>query len=135
MLFRSLRAVWISFAGRVTAQIVGAVATVTLGVLVLGKGQPSRSPSADRPAGILVATPVRTHDETVIVLLPVRTDGTVDALEAARVAEAYERTTAPSRPDLGRRPGARPQTPTDRRVLRSADLLDDSHATPSSQHE
>ena len=32
-----VRSAWISFAGRIVAQIVGAAATVTLGVLVLHK--------------------------------------------------------------------------------------------------
>jgi TolB-like protein len=32
-----VRSAWISFAGRITAQIIGAIATVTLGVVVLGK--------------------------------------------------------------------------------------------------
>ena len=31
-----IRSAWISFAGRIVAQLIGAIATVTLGVVVLG---------------------------------------------------------------------------------------------------
>jgi hypothetical protein len=73
-----VRSVWISFAGRIAAQIIGAVATVTLGVLVLGKGQAPEKAAAHAAKAaptVLVATPVRTHGETVIVMMPANGDG------------------------------------------------------------
>jgi TolB-like protein len=44
------RGAWISFAGRIVAQIVGALASVVLGVFVLQKSQASKTPAADAPA-------------------------------------------------------------------------------------
>ena len=92
-----VRSVWISFAGRIAAQIIGAMATVTLGVMVLGKGQaPAKAtdhiPSA-KPS-VLVATPIRTHGETVIVMLPMGKDGQIDTTIANEIAESYEKTKA-----------------------------------------
>ena len=90
-----VRSAWISFAGRITAQIIGSIATVTLGVVVLGKGQPV-SKAADVALGakttVLLATPVRTHGETVIVMLPMGKDGKTDGTMATEVAESYEKT-------------------------------------------
>ena len=92
-----VRSAWISFAGRIAAQIIGAIATVTLGVIVLGKGH-TASPPAEiaekaKPT-VLIATPIRTHGETVIVMMPLGKDGKVDAAMAADVAETYEKTKA-----------------------------------------
>lgn len=92
-----VRAAWISFAGRIAAQIIGAIATVTLGVLVLGKGHAVAAmpqPKVETKATVLIATPVRTHGETVIVMLPLGPDGQIDRTMAADVAESYEKTKA-----------------------------------------
>jgi len=128
-----VRSAWISFAGRITAQIIGAIATVTLGVVVLGKGQTvakAAESAHDTKPTVLIATPVRTHGETVIVMLPLGKDGKVDGKMAADVAESYERTKASPV-----RVSARLQTPTDPSVPLSADQSDDSRETPGSPHE
>jgi len=132
-----VRSVWINFAGRIAAQIIGAMATVTLGVLVLGKGH-NPSPPADsveksKPT-VLIATPVRTHGETVIVMLPMGKDGTVDTAMASQVAESYEKTKAAS---LSEAPlaSARRRTPTDRPSPQSGDLSADTRETLESPHE
>lgn len=92
-----VRSAWISFAGRIAAQIIGAIATVTLGVVVLGKGHTAAAPSdggeKSKPT-VLIATPIRTHGETVIVMLPMGKDGKVDTSMATEVAESYEKTKA-----------------------------------------
>jgi len=92
-----VRSAWISFAGRIAAQLIGAIATVTLGVIVLGKGHAAPTPAdtADKAKPtVLIATPIRTHGETVIVMMPLGKDGKVDAAMAADVAESYEKTKA-----------------------------------------
>lgn len=128
-----VRSVWISFAGRIAAQIIGAIATVTLGVLVLGKGQtPAPAPehnSAAKP-NVLIATPVRTHGETVIVMLPMGKDGQLDTTMAMEIAESYEKTKAPA--VLAR---VRQQTPIDQPAPQSSDLSDDTHVTLESPRE
>ena len=92
-----VRSAWISFAGRIAAQLIGAIATVTLGVIVLGKGHtaspPAETAEKAKPT-VLIATPIRTHGETVIVMMPLGKDGQVDAAMAAEVAESYEKTKA-----------------------------------------
>jgi hypothetical protein len=132
-----VRSVWISFAGRIAAQLIGSIATVTLGVIVLGKGAPART-SADtgaRPnATVLIATPVRTHGETVIVMLPVGKNGKVDEAMASGIAESYEKTKAESL--LAVTPAdASLRTPTGRPAPQSAGLSADTHATLESRHE
>jgi hypothetical protein len=128
-----VRSAWISFAGRITAQIIGSVATVTLGVVVLGKGQPvakAADVAHEAKSTVLLATPVRTHGETVIVMLPLGKDGKTDGKMAIDVAESYEKTkTNPVRVS------ARRQTPTDPNVLLSGDPSDDTHETLGSPHE
>ena len=92
-----VRSAWISFAGRIAAQLIGAIATVTLGVIVLGRGAaaspPAESVEKAKPT-VLIATPIRTHGETVIVMMPLGKDGQVDTAMAAEVAESYEKTKA-----------------------------------------
>jgi hypothetical protein len=124
-----IRSAWISFAGRIAAQIIGAIATVTLGVIVLGKHAPAAAAPADAPT-VLIATPIRTHEETVIVMLPVGKDGRADQALARRVAESFEKTKANVR-----RQDAPPQTPTDPPAPLSAGPLADSHAIPESPRE
>jgi len=69
-----VRSAWISFAGRITAQIIGAVATVALGVVVLGKPSNLSSHATTKAAAedttANVSAPVRTLGETVVVVLP-----------------------------------------------------------------
>lgn len=89
---QKIRSAWIAFAGRIAAQLIGAVATVTLGVIVLGgrEAPPPAAPAAvAAPAStVLVATPIRTHGETVIVVLPLGQDGQVDRALAMNVANS-----------------------------------------------
>ena len=128
-----VRSVWISFAGRIAAQIIGAVATVTLGVMVLGKGQqPAKAPEHTPvvKASVLIATPVRTHGETVIVMLPMGKDGQLDTTTASEIAETYEKTKAPVA--LAR---ARRQTPIDPPALQSADQSADTRVSLESPRE
>src|SRR4029453_14932284 len=90
-----IRSVWISFAGRIAAQLIGSIATVTLGVVVLGKGQ-ALKPAADSATPptqtVPIATPVPPPGEAVIVMLPVGKSGKVDEAMAAGIAESYEKT-------------------------------------------
>lgn len=128
-----VRSAWISFAGRITAQIIGSIATVTLGVVVLGKGHPP-APVADHASAakpsVLIATPVRTHGETVIVMLPLGNDGQVDQKLATEVAENFEKTKASSRLVAARR-----QTPIDPPAPQSSGPSDDTREIPVSPHE
>ena len=127
-----VRSAWISFAGRIAAQIIGAIATVTLGVVVLGKGQPvakAADSGHEVKTTVLIATPVRTHGETVIVMLPMGKDGKVDDKMASDVAESYEKTKGPVRIS------ARRQMPTGPTALLSGDLSDDTHESPGSPRE
>ena len=126
-----VRSVWISFAGRIAAQLIGSIATVTLGVVVLGKGQALKPApeSAARPnQTVLIATPVRTHGETVIVMLPVGKSGKVDEAMAEGIAESYEKTKAASFDEAPLASAAR-QTPTDRPALQSGDPSADTRAS------
>jgi hypothetical protein len=128
-----VRSAWISFAGRIVAQLIGAIATVTLGVVVLGKGhapaQAADLAMAAQPS-VLIATPVRTNGETVIVMLPVGKNGKIDHAMAASIAETFEKTKA-----TARRADAQPQTPIDLPALRSAGPLADTRETPGSPRE
>jgi TolB-like protein len=73
-----VRSAWISFVGRIVAQIMGAVASITLGLMVLQKYQ---GPKHGDQAGTAIerehprAVPVRlvTPGETSIVVLPLET--------------------------------------------------------------
>ena len=127
-----IRSVWISFAGRIAAQLIGAIATVTLGVIVLGGRQappPAQAPAVSPGPTVLMATPVRTQGETVIVMMPVGPDGAVDRALATRVAESFEQAKV-SRLADGRR-----QTPTGPPVPRSDDPSDGTHASLGSPRE
>ena len=128
-----IRSAWISFAGRIAAQIIGAIATVTLGVVVLGRGRApakvAELTAAAQPT-VLIATPIRTHGETVIVMLPVSKDGKVDQAMAVSIAESFEKTKTKERLVSERR-----QTPTDPPALQSGDPLADTRESPGSPHE
>jgi hypothetical protein len=59
---KKARAVWISFVGRILAQILGAIASVALGLVLLQRYQAGSSPSApSAPAGTApsAASPAR----------------------------------------------------------------------------
>jgi len=73
------RAVWISFAGRIIAQILGAVASVALGIMVLQRyqaGPPGETPAAGTPAANAPAAAAaraalpRRPGEAAIAVLP-----------------------------------------------------------------
>ena len=125
-----IRSAWISFTGRIVAQIIGAVATVTLGVVVFGNRDKPVEAAGPASATVLIATPIRTHGETVIVMLPLGKDGKVDEELARNVAESYEKTKA-----TPRRPDVTPQTPTDPPAPLSADLSADNRASHESPRE
>ena len=124
-----IRSAWISFAGRLVAQIIGAIATVGLGVVVLGRHAPAQAATVAPTPTVLIATAVRTHGETVIVMMPVGKDGEVDQALARNVAESFENTKAAQRQD------ARLQTPIDPPAPLSAGLSADSHASLESPRE
>jgi hypothetical protein len=125
-----IRSVWISFAGRIAAQLIGSIATVTLGVVVLGKHAPAAEKTPGPAPTVLIATPVRTHGETVIVMLPAGKDGKADQALAGEVAESYEKTkAAPSLAD------ARLQTPTDPPAPQSGDQSGDMRESLGSPRE
>ncbi len=104
-----VRSAWISFAGRIVAEIIGAIATVSLGAIVLGGRLAPVQAAVVPPPTVLIPTPVRTQGETVIVLMPAGKDGQVDRQLASLLAETYEKSKAAA-PALA---DARPQTPTD----------------------
>jgi TolB-like protein len=59
-----VRSAWISFVGRILAQLVGAIATVVLGLMLARRvyppdPPPDRASSAPAPAGAVSAAPVR----------------------------------------------------------------------------
>jgi TolB-like protein len=72
-----IRSAWISFVGRIVAQIMGAVATISLGLMLVQRYHaPVAAVSAPSPAEAvpLAAVPVRlvTPGETSIAVLPLR---------------------------------------------------------------
>jgi hypothetical protein len=124
-----VRSAWISFAGRIVAQIIGAIATVSLGAIVLGgRHAPVQAAVAQAPT-VLIPTSVRTHGETVIVMMPVGQDGSVDQAVAATIAETFENAKATARAD------ARRQTPIGPLSPQSGDPSDDIRETPASPRE
>ena len=121
---RKVRSAWISFAGRIAAQLIGAVATVGLGVVVLHKGMPA-SVAAATPAAheqsVLVAKPVRTQQGTVIVLVPLDrynevTTETVETVSRALATDLSQSAGEAKKLALGPNPrslllGVRPRRP------------------------
>jgi TolB-like protein len=75
-----LRSAWISFVGRIIAQVVGAVASVLLGFMVLTKyGLPDRTPAKAAAASqpVAIAQPVRARvprssGELALAVLPIQ---------------------------------------------------------------
>jgi cell division septation protein DedD len=125
-----IRSAWISFAGRIVAQIIGAIATVALGVVVLGRHLPAQAATVAPAPTVLIATPVRTHGETVIVMLPPGKDGLPDQALALNVAESFEKTKA-----TASRQDALQQTPIGPLAPQSADRSADSRASLESPRE
>lgn len=116
---QKVRSAWISFAGRIAAQLIGAVATVGLGVVVFSNRVPPASaamvPAAPSPS-VLVAKPVRTQQGTVIVLVPLDRfhEVTIDTVESVSRALATDLSQSEDHPALGSdpsKPSARGQTP------------------------
>lgn len=70
---RKFRSAWISFAGRIVAQLIGAAGTVALGVIVFGNHLQPAPPVVTATAAqqdVLVAKKVRTPTGTLVVLVP-----------------------------------------------------------------
>ena len=90
-----VRSAWISFAGRIAAQLIGAAATVGLGVVVFGshRAAADSAPAVTAVRGssspsVLIAKPVRTKEGTVLVFVPLDryqevTDQMVEGASAA----------------------------------------------------
>jgi TolB-like protein len=88
-----LRSAWISFVGRIVAQIMGAVATISLGLMLVQRYHAPVEAPAPSVAAVapLAAVPVRlvTPGETSIALLPLRNvAGDGDASFARGMTEA-----------------------------------------------
>jgi TolB-like protein len=99
-----VRSAWISFVGRIVAQIIGAVASVTLGLVVLHKyGFPDRASNGSHAASITAPAVSAAHDsdrkarraagEVALAVLPIQNysqdaahayfaDGVTEALTA-----------------------------------------------------
>ena len=98
-----VRSAWISFVGRIVAQIIGAIASVTLGLMVLHRyGFPERASNASNPAVTSPAAPAahdadrkarRAAGELALAVLPIQNysqdaahmyfaDGVTEALTA-----------------------------------------------------
>lgn len=91
-----IRSAWISFSGRIVAQVIGAIATVSLGVMVLGKqttlthAAQVKAPVEDTSA--VTSALVRTPGETVVAVLPLddysaRPDHFVDGMTEALITD------------------------------------------------
>jgi TolB-like protein len=93
-----VRSAWISFAGRILAQLIGAAATVGLGFLVLHKGY--STPAAQTTNAVTAASVsyaaerVRKPGQTVLAVLPlddyskdVQPDHFVDGITEALIAD------------------------------------------------
>ena len=70
-----LRSAWISFVGRIVAQILGAVTAITLGVVVADRIRGERATAAATPATVsheqaTLARPVPPDPRTSVVVLP-----------------------------------------------------------------
>jgi adenylate cyclase len=87
-----LRSAWISFVGRIVAQIMGAVATISLGLMLVQRYHaPVEAPAPSVAVAPLAAVPVRlvTPGATSIALLPMRdVAGDGDASFAKGMSEA-----------------------------------------------
>lgn len=72
---RKLRSAWVSFVGRIVAQVVGAVATVALAITILQPGpQPAASAARDAAApAIDAARRVGTAGRPAVAVLPLKT--------------------------------------------------------------
>lgn len=102
-----VRSAWISFASRILAQLIGAIATIGLGVVVMQRyAAPPESPaptgappaSADAPA--IPASAVVASQEIVLAVLPLTNlsgdrqyDALADGLTEALIAELTQNTT------------------------------------------
>ncbi len=87
-----VRSAWISFTGRIVAQLVGAIATVALGVMVLHRynALDSRPPAAALPYeanGLPVALPDAGRPAVHVIVLSKEMLALVDADERFRPAD------------------------------------------------
>jgi TolB-like protein len=91
-----VRSAWISFIGRIVAQLFGAVATVMLGLQVVQRYIPPAAEQDRTPTGqtVPVVAPVRPPGLTVLAVLPVANysndpaqDAFTDGLTEALIAE------------------------------------------------
>ena len=69
-----VRSAWISFVGRIIAQIMGAAATITLGLMLVQKYAPASAQAVAEPAVARVLLPVRatTPGEASLAVLPLQ---------------------------------------------------------------
>ena len=92
-----VRSVWISFIGRIVAQIIGAIASVVLGIFILQRYQ--NSPAAPPADGPVTAPAPRPHGEQAIAVLPLDnfSSDPADAYFAQGMTEVLiSRSTAPA---------------------------------------
>jgi hypothetical protein len=87
-----VRSAWISFTGRIVAQLVGAIATVALGVMVLHRynALDSRPPAAAPPyeaTGLPVASPEPGRPTVHLIVLSKEMLALIDADERFRPAD------------------------------------------------
>jgi TolB-like protein len=74
-----VRSAWISFVGRIIAQIMGAVATISLGLMLVQKYQyPAEAQAMPEPSALPSVSPVRlaTPGEASLAVLPLQTFST-----------------------------------------------------------
>ena len=83
-----VRSAWISFAGRIVAQLVGAIATVALGVMVLHRytSADEQRPGRSNAAVALEAQPPAAPAQQPAVHVIVLTPGMLGSLDAERFA-------------------------------------------------
>lgn len=84
---QKLRSAWISFASRILAQLIGAAATIGLGVVVMQQySQPGTSSTTTAPASASVPAAVAPGSDPVLAVLPIANftgDASRDAFAAA----------------------------------------------------
>jgi len=92
-----VRSAWISFAGRIMAQIVGAIATVALGVIVLHRYTPGDArPPASEIGHETYARPAASDSLQAPVHVIVLTPGMLGLRDAGERGRAIDRPCTPS---------------------------------------
>jgi TolB-like protein len=88
-----VRSAWISFVGRIIAQIMGAVATISLGLMVVQKYHAVPAASQGTPAAAVVPVRLATPGEVSVAVLPLqnfsadREDSFADGMTEALTAD------------------------------------------------